>query len=263
MAELAVLLLVMAQHAPPPASKESPLEVRLVVSPRLAAPGKPPTLDVTVTNQAPRALDVMRFPSDACFAHFFLELSLTLPDGTGAVAADCPIRRWPGNKASLAAGASETRRLALATIFPAVTWGPGRYHLEASWNPAGLAGYLGGAYAWGAEQQSRGDGHFTLAAPLGTVRVEKGKTVTLPDGARLTFAAHGHKRTLEGGPPSPLIIHGAFAAPKQPELKDFDYALHLEETRVFRLDGDATFELVDHAYDAWMELAYFGHLPER
>lgn len=260
MSSLAVLLLVMAQTAPP-LPPAAPLAVRFTVSPLLGKPGTAPALTVTVENVGPRDLDVMRFSSDACFAHFLLELWLTLPDGTKATAADCPVRSWPGTKGTLAKGATETRRLSLASIFPAVKWSRGRYRVEAMWSPHGLAEPFGGAYAWGAAQQEHGEGRFTLAAPLGTVRVEKGQAVTLPDGARLSFGAHGHKRTMEGDT-SPLLVHGGFAAPKQRTLEDFDASLHLEHSRVLQLKGGYTFELLDHAYDAWMELAYYGKLPE-
>lgn len=256
MSALAVLLLFMNQTPPPP--RESPLAISFFLTPLLREPGGAPKLQVMMENTGARALEVMRFESDACFAHFFLALPLTLPDGSKPEAAGCPIRSWPGAKGKLAGGAREQRVLDLAAVFPSVKWTRGRYALQPRWNPAPLDAYFDGAFAWRANQHSRNADSFELLPSLGQVRVERGQEVTLPDGARLSFLANGHKRTLVDGPPSPLIIHGAFAAPGKKTLAPFEVHLEMEETRVFRLLGGFAFELVKHEYDGWMELRYFG-----
>lgn len=96
-----------------------------------------------------------------------------------------------------------------------------------------------------------------LASVPARVRVKKGETVTLADGARFTFTAHSHKRTRTGGPPSPLIVYGSFAPPGAARATEFQRNLHPEESRRFELDGYA-FEAAAEQYDAWIELRYFG-----
>lgn len=237
------------------------LAISFTISPLLAEPGAAPKLQVRIENTTTNALEVMRFESDACFAHFFLSLPLTLPDGTKPEPAGCPIRSWPGVKGTLAAGAAEERELDLAKIYPSVKWTRGRYALHPEWHPEELTSYFGGHYVLGASQTSVNAEHFDLLAPVGKFRVERGHEVTLSDGARFSFVAHGHKRTMGGGPSSPLIIHGAFAAPGKKVLEPFEEHVQTEETRVFRLPGGFTFALGRYDYDGFMELSYFGPLP--
>lgn len=234
------------------------LVVAFDISPTLKEPGAPPKLRVTMRNDTDKPLEVMRFESDACFAQFFLELPLTLPDQTTPPPAGCPIRSWPGVKGTLAAGAEESRELDLATIFPGVKWVRGRYRLPVKWNPKALEAYFGGKFVHDASQTSLNVQAFDLVNPLGKFRIERGKEIALPDGARFAFSAHGHKRTMEGGPPSPLIIHGGFAAPKGKALEPFEVQVFADESRVFSVGDGFTFELVKNEYDAWMDLVYFG-----
>ena len=236
------------------------LAITFVLSPQLKEPGAPPRLRVTMENTSDQKIEVMRFESDACFAHFFLSFPLTLPDGTKAEAAGCPIRSWPGVRGTLAKGASETRELDLGRIFPGVNWTRGKYALRVEWNPAELELYVGGKVAWRAKQSSLNVDHFTLMPALGKVRIERGQELTLFDGARLSFVAHGHKRTMVGGPESPLIIHGAFAAKGQKALTPFEVHVFADESRIFSLPDGFTFELVEQEYDGWMKLNYFGRL---
>ena len=237
------------------------LAISFTISPLLAEPGTAPKLHVRMENTTKNSLEVMRFESDACFAHFFLSLPLTLPDGTKPEPAGCPIRSWPGVKGTLAGGATDDRELDLSKIFPAVKWTRGRYALHPEWHPDELTSYFAGRYVLGASQTSLNAEHFDLLPSLGKVRLERGQEVTLPDGARLSFLAHGHKRTMVGGPSSPLIIHGAFAAPGKKALEPFEEHVQTEETRVFKLPGGFTFELGKYEYDGFMELSYFGPLP--
>lgn len=203
----------------------------------------------------------MRFDGDACYAHFFLELVLTLPDGTKPQAAGCAIRSWPGVKGTLAAQASDARALDLATLFPSVKWTAGRYGLELGWRPDALDGFFAGAFSWRASQWSVSGDHFVLAPVRSSGRVERGKTLTLPDGTQLKFVAHGHKRTMVGGPSSPLIIHGELTAANG-KPAPFEVSVHVEESRIFRLPGGHAFELGKYEYDGWMELKYFGKPDE-
>ena len=236
------------------------LAITFVLSPQIREPGAPPKLRVTIENISDQKLEVMHFESDACFAHFFLSLPLTLPDKTKAEATGCPIRSWPGGSSTLEKGASETRELDLTIIFPAVNWTRGKYTLPVEWNPTRLVPYFAGKFAWRASQSSLNTDHFTLTPVLAKLRIEKGQELALSDGGRLSFVAHGHKRTMVGGPSSPLIIHGAFAAKGEKALTPFEVHVHTDETRIFSLPGGFTFELVDHDYDGWMKLKYFGRL---
>jgi hypothetical protein len=237
-----------------------PINVTFNIVPPLKAPGTPPRLRVTIGHVGPKPIPLMRFQSDACFAHFFLELPLILPDGSKPQAASCPIRSWPGVKGTLAPNELETRELDLSQIFPSVKWGRGRYLLSPAWSSEQLESYFGGEYATESTTSSVNQPFFELAPSLGKVRIERGKEVTLPDGARLSFTAHGHKRTKEGGPASPLIIHGGFAAPKEKTLTTFETRVFPDERSVFTIGDGFTFELVKHEYDGWMELVYFGRL---
>lgn len=234
------------------------LIVSFNISPTLKEPGAPPKLRVTMRNESDKPLEVMRFESDACFAQFFLELPLSLPDQTTPQPAGCPIRSWPGVKGTLAAGAEDVRDLDLAKIFPGVKWTKGRYRLPVKWNAKQLESYFDGQFAYGASQTSLNVQAFDLVNPLGQFRIERGKEVALPDGARFAFSAQGHKRTMEGGPPSPLIIHGGFAAPKAKALEPFEANVFTDESRLFKIGDGYTFEFVKHEYDGWMELVYFG-----
>jgi hypothetical protein len=247
MNSLVTLLTLMSQT---PSRTESPLNVSFTVAPLLGAPKQAPTLEVVVSNTANHALDVMRFESDPCFAQFQLALTLTLPDGKKALAASCPIRSWPGSKGTLAAGASETRTLDLAKVFPSVTWAAGRYGVEVAWEPQALESYFAGQYVWHASQWSLDGETFVLARPLGHVRVAKGKTVTLPGGGQLTFIAHGHKRT-HPGQTSPLMLEGA--------LDGKEFGVSIGGSHRFAVEGQ-TFVLTTHSYDEWMELDCFGRL---
>jgi hypothetical protein len=101
---------------------------------------------------------------------------------------------------------------------------------------------------------------FLLHKALTTLHIERAAKVTLPDGSTLTFGSHGHKRTLVGGPPSPLIIHGAFAAPAESSPREFSVNVHREDSRFFRIRERFLFELVNSTYDQSMDLRYFGEV---
>lgn len=235
---------------------EALLTVSFVITPVLGAPGAAPKLEVTLHNESAKSLEFMRFEADACFAQFFLSLGVTLPNGTKAQPAGCPIRSWPGVKGTLAAGAKEKRVLDLARVFPGVKWAAGKYGLVVEWDPKALEAYFDGAYATRASQYSLNESFFVLAKSLGSVRVTKGQSLKLPGGGTFTFDSHGHKRTMEGGPPSPLLIRGALNG------KPFDVALDAGDAGRFTIDG-LTFVLRAHEYDGWMELDCFGGVMGR
>ena len=73
---------------------------------------------------------------------------------------------------------------------------------------------------------------FNLAPALGPqVRAEKDKPLKLPAGAVLPFKAHSHKRTMVGGPPSPLITYLSFKSPSGPALEDVQVDFLIQATQ--------------------------------
>ena len=250
---------------PSPALREpssAPLEVTLILTPLVGEPGHPPRLTVEAKNLSAQPLPFMRFTSTSCFAHFYLSLRLTPPGGKSLTpSAGCAVLKWPGIELPLAPGAVERRELKLEELFPGLTWEKGRYELDAQWNPTELAAYKNGRFAWNAQMQSYTGPGFNLAPALGPqVRAEKDRPLKLPDGAVLTFKSHSHKRTMVGGPPSPLITYLSFKSPSGPALEDVQVNLQLDETRLFVVGDGYVFELVAHDYNEWMDLRYFGKL---
>lgn len=227
---------------------------------RLVGP-TPPTVDVAWRNDSDEPLTMMKFQSEHCFAHFYLQAWLTLPDGNELEAdVPCPMRSFPGVKTELAAHATDKRSLKLETLFPQVKWKTGHYRLSLGWQPYPLKQMFDGGFAPTAKMSVGTSQVLTIATPLGTVTVKRGAEKMLPDGARFIFHSHGHKETLPDGPESPLIIHGAFGRPGG-KPKEFDEYLHVNETRMFDLADGYTFWLKKYEYDVFIELEYFGRIP--
>jgi hypothetical protein len=178
-----------------------------------------------------------------------LALSLQRPDGTTTRAdPECPSLSFPGVKGRLAAGATESRVLDLHALLP-VAWKTGRYTLNASWVSPGVGASSGTVQA------------LWIAAARTAFRIPRGEVHELPDGARLAFDGHGHKQMI-GDQPSPLIIRGRFAPPHQAALEPFEVKVETQRSRFFRVRNDYVFALAAHGYDEWMQLAYYGALPE-
>lgn len=225
----------------------------MVVSPVVADPADPPVLQIEVRNVAGENLPFMRY-SVVCFARFYLSVSMSSPRGERLAPAwpqDCP-----GAKGELGAGASEKVEVSLKELFPQLRWVPGRYGLDIFWDTRALAVSADAKFVHPARSLSINQPEFHIARRLAMVRVEKGKTVTLPDGAKLTFAGNSHKMVESGGPASPLVVAGRFAPPGA-KASDFQRSVFMRDSRVFQVDG-YRFALVAQEYDAWLELAYFG-----
>lgn len=249
---LAILVATSAGRLP-----DDTVEISFRVSPSLVALGGTPKLIVEIKNISSAAIPLMRFASDACFAHFYLSAKLTSAVGETEAAPPCPVKDWPGVAATLASGKTERRELNLAALFPSIKWGKGHYELEASWETESLAERVGEKYAARAAQSSMSGGEFTIAPLLASFRIAKGQTVALPGGARLRFDGHGHKDVAAGGPSSPLIISGSFAARGKKELEEFSTNVHADEGTAFVVEGHG-FDLGKWEYGSWMELRYFG-----
>lgn len=238
-----------------------PLEVRYELTPRLLAPGQSPTLTVTAKNLSGRDLVFEAFDSPQCFADMYLDLKLTGPQGAVALP-PCVVKTWPGTDQPLAPGASVTRELPLAQLYPAVTWEAGHYEVWATWTAARLASLTGNRFQLGARTASGGLVRFRVAKALTRVTVAVGKTVTLvPNQLELQFVAHSHKRTLVDGPRSPLMLSARLGPPGA--LKDVDVNISLEGTSRSFVLGGHLFGLVSYSYAESMELDYFGPGDER
>lgn len=230
-----------------------------VVSPT----GAPPSLKIALRNEGATAVPLVRFSTAPCFAHAYLDLSLTDPAGKVHRGPECAASSPPGKKGSLAANADASFLLTLAEAFPTAKWSKGRYAFTASWEPKRVREQFGAGAAPEVNSTTGGGDDFVLADVVAKVRVERGSEVRLPDGARLVFKAHGHKHQMVGGPRSPLIIHGSFAAPGKKALSDFETRVHPGESRSFVVGDGFVFDLVDHDYDGWMDLQYYGRIDPR
>jgi hypothetical protein len=251
---IGLLALSTVVHQAPP----SVLEVSFSVRPVLGEPGRAPKLTVDVKNGGAKAVPFMRFSQDDCYAQMLLVAELETPAGKVAAAPNCAILSWPGVKGTLAPGAVDHRELSLSVLFPSVAWTKGRYRLDLSWSPHALAKQFPD-YAQGASRSSLSGDTFVMATKLATVRVEPGKTVSLPDGARYRFDGHSHKMT-KGDDESPLIVSSSFAPGPAGPLESSSVNVEPRGPRSFELSG-RTFVLQAYEYGRSMELTYYGQLP--
>lgn len=238
--------------APPPATTKPPsVEVAFAVRP-IVGPGVP-VLRVRLTNSGTTPVRYARFANAACFAASYLKIALVKPDGKPATPPLCQVDDWPGTDAELAPGGVATIELPFDQLFGKL--GPGIYSLEVDWDTSWIESTRPDL-AIGASQWSLDGDRFAIARPLSTFRIQRGASVTLPRGGRLTFKGHGHKRTYPGQE-SPLMIHGTLEVGKT--TTEVSVSLMTSARRWFQVEG-RVFELVGHAYDEWMELAYYGPL---
>ncbi len=244
-------------ETPPQPPPEPGVTVSFAIAPVVGS--EAPTLTITVRNPSAQAVPMTRFDDPGCFVRHYLGLRIVRPDGTPQPLAGCAILDWPGREEPLAAGGELLLRVPLAPL--ATRWPRGCYRFELAWDPTELARQLGEAAAVQSSQTSLNTEFFAIVRPLATVRVTRGQTVKLPGGASLQLVGHGHKRVMAGDT-SPLIIRGTFTRPGKPP-EGFGHSLQMESTRLFWLDDIYAFELVDYAYDDWMELRYFGAVAPR
>lgn len=221
----------------------------------------PPTLRVRVHNPSARPVPMTRFADGACFVRHYLELALTRPGGEPQALKGCTPRRGAaGRDEPLAAGGELQVVVPLAEL--ASDWPRGTYRVQLRWDPRELAAARGEAAAVEASQTALNTEDFTIARALATVRVERGASVRLPDGLQFRFTGHAHKHV---GPDetSPLMIHADVTPPGASRPLVFTTNLHSERSTLFTVEGGWTFELVDHAYDEWMQLRYYGRIAAR
>jgi len=235
--------------------KPTPAKAHVGLSIKPVVGDKAPTLTVTVDNPNKVAVPLTRFADPVCFAHHYLVITLTGPGGKPVkrAAPGCAIKDWPGTDEKVAAGTSATIEVPLTALFGELP--KGTYEIEVDWDPTELEKARPGTGVR-ASQTSTSGSRFVIAKPLSTFKILRGKSVNLPGGHRLTFRAHGHKHTMAGGPPSPLIIRGEITVAKKKPV-EFDESVQVERNRVFQLEG-LTFELGTYEYDNFMELRYFG-----
>lgn len=261
---LGALLMTVPAALPPPAGYDTtrPFTVVSRVTPEVTEPGKAPTLEVTVQNPTPAAVPFMTTERPQCFVYFYLQLKLRTPEGDVVAPLPCTILSWPGNATQLKAGGEYKKTMTLAELFPGRPWKAGAYELDVIWKPDPLRSYQDGRFALGASSQGVTSWQFTITKALTTLRIQKGDTAALPDGARLQFRAHGHKRVEPDSSPGPLIVRGSFVAPGQTTATEFSAPVYPGTSRIMHIANGYTFELVNYAYDTFMELRYFGALKK-
>jgi hypothetical protein len=217
----------------------------------------PPTLHITVRHDAAHPVAMTRFDDPHCFAHHYLDLRISRPDGKPQPLTPCVAKAWPGVDAPLAPG--EQRRVDIPLTALAASWPPGTYKIDVSWEPNNLAAARGAAAATRADQSSLNATDFTISKPRASFRITRGQTKSLPDGVLLKFTGNSHKNVMAGDT-SPLIIYGTITRPGGKE-QEFSFNLQVELTRIFRLDDDLVFELTEYAYGDWLDLHYYGKVP--
>jgi hypothetical protein len=208
-----------------------------------------------MSNSGKQPLPMVRFESDACFAHFLVRV-LVMAESQGRdydELPNCPVRSFPGAKGELGTGAVEKRELDLGKLFPALKPSKGRYQLFAQWLPKDVD------VPMPVNRQGSAGMPFMVAQPLGRVRAVVKKPVELPGGGRFTLLSHGHK-DMDGDGESPLLVHGRFAPPGKPEA-DAYASLYFSEGRLMELDGGWVFEVGAYEYGSFMELTAYGRVP--
>ena len=242
---------------------------------QVSPPSAPPSLGVRMENRSDKPVSFMRFKSAACFAHFYLQLVLHTPKGKAqAPTAPCLASPWPGSKGTLKPGDSETFELPLRELFPALRWSTGLHGVSVLWSTSNLekAGHQRFAVRASESSSTLLDNSsledlgamvvpFILAPLQATFRIKTHQTVSMPDGARISFSSHGHK-DIRPGQTSPLMVHATFAAPGDKAMEDYPLSLFPETSPQFNLGSDESylFELVDYEYGRWMVLRYFGRI---
>lgn len=239
---------------PPQPLARRDAHVAFVVSPRVGAATPSVSIDVHNTGQSPITIPVLEAP---CFAHFMLSLRVVDRKGRSAPLAACKTNKPAGANATIAPGEHHRTTLALVDIVGRLARGV--HEIELGWDPTRLRDALGPEAGFDPSSTSLNITEFAIARPLATVRVPRGTTKTLPGGAKISFAGNSHKHMSEGDGPGPLGVGGSFTPPGRPK-ESFDVWVHVEDSRFFALADGHTFELVDSAYDEWIEVRYFGKI---
>jgi hypothetical protein len=243
------------EPSPVTATPQEPAKVQVHFTMKPEVGEGPPVLTITVSNPSAVAVPMTRFDDVRCVAQHYLRLKVVLASGKQQAWRACAVKDWPGREEPLAAGGELALQVPLAEL--AASWPRGRYEVDVSWDPSELVRARGEAAAVRASQSSQNFSEFFIARPLATVKVMRGATVTLPDGVQVRFAGHSHK-DVGPGQRSPLIVRGSLTRAGAARGEEFSLNLQTEETRVFWLEERLAFELVDHAYDEWMRLRYYG-----
>ena len=94
-----------------------------------------------------------------------------------------------------------------------------------------------------------------------SVRVTRGQTIELGDGATMEFTGHGHKSVMAGGPPSPLLVRVTYRDAVG-HSEDDQASLHPPEEATWHW-RDHELVLGEYAYDDYMvlELARLALTP--
>ena len=211
-----------------------------------------PMLTVRVHNDGTTPITMTDYADPTCFAERWLRLVVT--DGKSkTVKPSACAKPGPGTSRLIAPGAEVRFDIPLAKVFPAL--GAGSYGFAAGWKSAAPDD----AAAFSVLESSLNESRFTIARPQAEVTIARGQTITLPDGAKLTFSGHSHKDVDARSAPGPLIVNGTFGPPKQ-AAKPFYASVFVESSRMILLADAYAFELVDYVYGESMKLTYYGNL---
>ncbi len=246
-----------AATPPPEPTRAGPATVQVTFKIDPVIGPNPPTLHITVHHDAAHPVAMTKFDDPVCFAHHYLDLRISRPDGKPQVLTPCVVKAWPGTDAPLAPG--EHRRITIPFTALAAKWPHGTYKIDLSWEPNNLAAARGDAAAIRANQSSLNTTDFTIAKPRASFRITRGQSKSLPDGVIIKFTGNSHKNVMAGDT-SPLIVYGTLKRPGGKE-EEFSFNIYPELDPIFRLGDDLAFELTGYAYDDWLDLHYYGKIP--
>jgi hypothetical protein len=219
-----------------------------------------PTLIITVRNRGRAPVPFPAFSDPTCFTFFNLDMTLTPPGGKPTrPRTSCKADAIVDGSKRLAAGAVATEKVSLAALFGELA-ALGLYELDISWAPIELAKIRGEAGVAQVGSSTNAADRFAIAKRVSTRRLERGKSMKLGTDATFVFTSHGHKHTMAGGPPSPLIVHGTFTYRKARPV-DVSINVHVDESKVFGVRGHIL-EIIDYAYDDYMQLQYWGRIEK-
>lgn len=236
-----------AASAAPPAPEPPEVSAVASVSSRIGA--TPPTLTLVVTNTTSQVLRVAKTKEPRCWLPLYVTGRLLKSDGT-PVAEIKRCKAVRSETLELAPSATLTIEVPLAQLFKKLP--RGSYQLDVALDATGARTADGSGLAW---RQPLPSFMFTVAKLVSTFTIERGRPAPLAKGVTLTFTGHGHKHTMEGDPPSPLLIAAQLATAGT--TTEVSASVQTEDHAPFQL-GPHTFDLVEYAYDERMTLRYWG-----
>lgn len=241
-------------EASPDSGPNESVHVAFTLSPPVGS--APPHLTVDIHNRKRTPLKMFQLEAP-CFVHFLLSFSIVDSKGRAAPVSVCTNKALSGGDTTIPAGTHHRVTFALADVVGRLA--PGAYKVDIGWDPSRLRETVGNDEAFDAMSSSLNLTEFAIARPLTKVRLARGVSKSLPGGASIEFTGNSHKHMQAGDGPGPLGVGGNFTPPRG-KAESFDLWVHEGDSRFFTLTDGHMFELVDSAYDEWIEVRYFGKL---